>query len=289
MTISAMNNFYQRVTVSLIATFLIALAVYLSAFAPFKLFFVGLTAAAIATALAEFYALAQNKGYKPLFYVGIIATAAYTLTTFYTTQNPGGDGYLLIAVLLATLLGAAVHFTVCGERPLDQIAMTLFGVLYVVVPLAFVINITYFFDDTGSQDGRLWLLYLFLVTKMTDVGGYTAGKMIGGPKLAPYISPNKTVAGALAGLAAATAASAFYCFLAVHFHWSFQGPALLGSLLLGFVMGVLAQLGDLVESLLKRDGGIKDSSSLPGLGGILDMADSLIFTAPLLYFYLRGL
>ena len=168
---------------------------------------------------------------------------------------------------------------------MGNLAITLFGIIYLTLPISCALRINYFFPEQAAQDGRLWLAYVLLVTKMTDIGAYFCGKTLGKNKLAPSISPKKTIEGALGGLGAALITSLIFTLLAstlTIFPMSF-----LQSIWIGIAMSVLAQLGDLSESLLKRDAGVKDSSHLPGLGGMLDIVDSLIFTLPLMYLLLK--
>jgi len=123
----------------------------------------------------------------------------------------------------------------------------------------------------------MWFIFLLVVTKISDIAGYFIGKTVGKRRLSK-ISPNKTVEGSLAGLLAAV-------FSAYLFHFIFP-VQLVEALILGLIFGSLSQIGDLAESLLKRDAGVKDSNNLPGIGGVLDLLDSLVFTAPFLWIYL---
>ncbi|MGZ8455998.1 MAG: phosphatidate cytidylyltransferase, partial [Gemmatirosa sp.] len=133
------------------------------------------------------------------------------------------------------------------------------------------------------------LLLPVLCTWASDIGAYFAGRTIGGPKLVPAVSPGKTISGAVGGLVASAALAAAYA------PYVLRPIAQLGfapgrALLFGAVISVAAQLGDLVESLLKRDAGVKDSSQLiPGHGGVLDRIDSLRFVLPVSYVLLRAL
>jgi phosphatidate cytidylyltransferase len=116
---------------------------------------------------------------------------------------------------------------------------------------------------------------------MTDVGGLFTGKFLGKRKLLPVVSPNKTVEGAIGGIVASIITSVAFAYFG-------SLMSILGSIVLGFIISLFAMLGDLSESLLKRDGKIKDSGhNIPGLGGILDMVDSLLFTTPVIYLFLR--
>jgi phosphatidate cytidylyltransferase len=132
-----------------------------------------------------------------------------------------------------------------------------------------------------SDYGRRALLFLLLCVWVCDSAAYYAGSMLGRRKLAPVISPKKTIAGAVGGVLGAVAA-AFLLSLFQLVPWSM--PFVLGS---GLFISVLGQLGDLAESMIKRDAGVKDSGSLiPGHGGVMDRVDALLFTVPLFYYTL---
>ena len=170
------------------------------------------------------------------------------------------------------------------QGSLTRIAHSFFGFIYIAIPFAMLLPIIYI-RNIEMQDGRMWLFYLLLVTKITDIGAYFFGKPFGKKKLASKISPNKTIVGAVAGLIFAVLTSFIFSFFSRE---NFFELNVLESIFLGLVLGVFSQVGDLSESLIKRDVKIKDSSKIPGLGGILDMIDSLTFNVPILYFYLIG-
>lgn len=195
---------------------------------------------------------------------------------------------LPILVIALGIIAFFIHHFKKVTGSLNEIAVELFGIIYVAVPLSLMLGVLYPNPHQGSpQEGRWWLLYLIVVTKITDVGAYFVGRLWGKNKLCPSLSPQKTVEGAIAGFIAAVCAS-----IAVHkaalymqaewFHLSFSE-----SIWLGMLIGISGQIGDLAESLLKRDAAVKDSNALPGLGGVLDMVDSLLFTTPIVYFFLR--
>ncbi|MEM8727388.1 MAG: phosphatidate cytidylyltransferase [Chlamydiota bacterium] len=168
---------------------------------------------------------------------------------------------------------------------IDSIAKSIFAIFYVAIPIGLILKILYLHSSCRmGHEGRVWLLYLLVVTKMTDVGAYFGGCLIGKRKLAAEISPGKTINGAITGFLSALFFS-FLFYLAGPFIDNFE-LTLGQSLWLGALLGLLGQVGDLGESLLKRDAGVKDSNHLPGLGGILDMLDSLLFTTPVIYFFL---
>jgi phosphatidate cytidylyltransferase len=132
-------------------------------------------------------------------------------------------------------------------------------------------------------DGHLWIAYLIAVTKIGDIAAYFIGSLWGRHSLIPHISPKKSVEGTLAGLSASVLVSAAF---AGHLPVAFGAWQLAG---IGLVTGIVAQCGDLSESLIKRYCGAKDSSrTIPGFGGLLDVMDSVLFTAPLFYFFLNG-
>ncbi len=168
---------------------------------------------------------------------------------------------------------------------ISSIGISFFGILYVAIPLGLILKILYLYSPCKmGHEGRVWLLYLLVVTKITDVGAYFGGRLFGNRKLAADLSPGKTITGAIFGFFSAIIFSVLFYFLGhlvPNFHLSFSESIWLGALL-----GFLGQVGDLGESLFKRDAAVKDSNRLPGLGGILDMLDSLLFTTPVIYFFL---
>jgi len=163
---------------------------------------------------------------------------------------------------------------------LGGLATTLFGLAYIAALFSYV----FYLRTMDPQRGAWLVLFLIVVTKMGDVGAYATGSVIGRHTLVPRISPRKTVE----GLGGAVVASAVTALLAApllgqqRIFGQLPSPAL--SAAVGVILGAVGQLGDLAESLLKRDCQVKDTGSLlPGLGGVLDVIDSLLFTAPLFY------
>jgi phosphatidate cytidylyltransferase len=253
--------------------------------------------AALATLLAvvaalgawEFYRMAANRGAMPLAGAGITAAAlvplavhAHYLRVFTLPLSAG-----VLAVL--ALLGATIWLRGVEGQPLLAAATTVFGVLYVGVPLAYGYALRYFDYSVGRNAGTAIVFFPVLLTWASDVGAYAFGRLIGRRKLIPSVSPGKTVAGALGGLLVTLLVAAAYV------TWVLRPVASLSlgvGALVGFALAVsaAAQLGDLAESLLKRDAGVKDSSHLiPGHGGVLDRFDSLFFVLPLSYVLLGWL
>jgi phosphatidate cytidylyltransferase len=147
------------------------------------------------------------------------------------------------------------------------------GLIYVMVPLGFFGAVRVHWDVNG-------VLVLLAVCKFTDIGAYYTGKLLGGPKLAPRVSPNKTWAGAVGGIIGAVTVAIVLSVM----DWTFlsEGEAAV----YGLIMAAGAVIGDLCESVLKRESGINDSGHLlPGSGGVLDLVDDVLFAAPFTYIY----
>jgi phosphatidate cytidylyltransferase len=153
--------------------------------------------------------------------------------------------------------------------------------MYVPWLLNFIQKINFF----PGVDGHYYLLYFVLITKFSDTGAYAVGSLIGKHKMIPRISPGKTWEGFGGAIALSTLASVVF----VHFLGAkMPGMNGLHAVILGITLSLSAVLGDLIESLFKREAGVKDSGKFfPGIGGILDLLDSLLFNAPIMYLYLR--
>ena len=173
--------------------------------------------------------------------------------------------------------------------PLETMAYTLFGLLYVAWLFNFMTKIVYVIPRTpnGSTVGQYYVLYLVVVTKFADMGAYLVGSRIGRHQMIPHISPAKTWEGFGGSLAFAVVGSYLVILLMQR---QLAWLNFFNATVLGFLIGLAAVVGDLVESLIKRSTGVKDSGALlPGIGGVLDLIDSLLFSAPILFFYLRFL
>ncbi len=148
------------------------------------------------------------------------------------------------------------------------------GVLYLLIA-----NYAVFEIRDWVPAGRDWIFWFFAIVWAADIGAYLVGKTIGGPKLAPTISPGKTWSGTIGGLAAALAVSAVFSTTI------FKEQGIVDFLLLGTVVGVASQLGDLLESYFKRMNDVKDSGAIiPGHGGVLDRIDGVLLAAPVAWF-----
>lgn len=287
MSFKQMSHFKQRLLVSLIVIAILFLAISLAINPLFKPFYILLICSIIGTAVWEYYQIAHSKGLQPYDLLGIGITVLYLITLALPETIDPSHMFPWIVLGIGLLVGFVYYFA-NGIDPFVNLSVTYFAIFYLTIPLGCLISITYFFPSGELQDGRAWLIYLIAVTKMTDIGGYFFGKIFGKKKLAPYISPKKTWEGSYGGLSMGVAASVIiYVTTQIFFKTPAFNITLIQSLWMGLMIAILAQLGDLAESLLKRDGGIKDSNHLPGLGGVLDMLDSLVFTAPLVYIFLK--
>lgn len=278
-----MKDFSRRFAVSAIS---IACITFLLLFAnhPWIQYFVALIIAAItAIGIWEYEQFVKAKGGQMILPVLIGATLLEVGSFFASAQHPSLRSLPIVVFFIAFLILFAVHFKQKDGAIVD-LAVSSFGLLYLAVPMGMIVSVLY---SAAGEDGRWWVAYLLVVTKITDIGAYFAGSLWGRRKLAPHISPGKTVEGAVFGLFCAVGASFAFHLLseysgALRFH--------LGTfewLCLGFVLGLTSQFGDLSESLLKRDANKKDSNALPGIGGVLDALDSLLFNAPIIYLYLN--
>lgn len=231
----------------------------------------------------EVYRFARQKGIRPLGGIGLpIAMAAPVFAwlgigpthldpTLWFTFAPLG----ILLLLTLTLASRTPE-----ERPLASVAVTAFGVAYAAILPSFLLALRY---ANGAEDrswaGTALAFFPIVIIWTCDTVAMFAGKLLGGPKLAPVVSPGKTWSGTVVGALAATAIAPAYDALALRP----QGVMLelWQVLLVGAVLGIVGQVGDLAESLLKREAGMKDSSDLiPGHGGVLDRFDSLYFVLP---------
>jgi phosphatidate cytidylyltransferase len=239
-----------------------------------------LLACAAAAGAWEFYRMAEAGGARPFAGAGIAAAGVLPILVHAQALRVLDVPLSAAALFPLALLGAAVWRRGVDGRPLLAVATTVLGVLYVAAPLAYAYGLRNFQYAVGRVAGAAVLMLPLLATWASDVGAYFAGRAIGGPKLIPSVSPGKTVAGAVGGLALTAIVVVAYERLALKPYAQLAfGPG--RALLFGLVVSAAAQLGDLVESLLKREARVKDSSHLiPGHGGVLDRVDSLLFVLP---------
>ncbi len=212
-----------------------------------------------------------------------LGRAPESSTRFYEPNEPinilSWPLLTFVGVLMVSFVVQGIQFRRPG-RTMSTIAGTILAVAYVGVLGSFIIQMRWF---EGPSHGLVALVLFTATAKGTDTGAYTVGRLAGRHKLWPSLSPNKTVEGAVGGLIFAVAAALIVTEVAQEllgvtlWHWSI-------AIAYGIVIGVAAQLGDLMESMIKRDCERKDASTaVPGFGGVLDVLDSLLFAGPVAY------
>ena len=233
----------------------------------------------------EIYELARRQGIDPLDGLGHVAAAAIPMATYWAkgSEQRWAEPALFVGALwlLAVLVGAMLERGP-GGRPLAAVAVTVFGALYASALLSFVIAIRHeggAHGAAGRWPSTVLVVFPLALTWICDTCAMAVGSAVGGPKLAPVLSPNKTWAGAIGGTVGALAAALVIGILVLNrAGWQL---AVWQLVTVGAVVAVVGQIGDVAESLFKREAGIKDSSSLiPGHGGVLDRLDSLYFVIP---------
>ena len=269
----------RLVTAVIVLPFLIA-SILISWLQPL---FVLMAVAAMVLALYEFWLLAKKRDLKPDAQVGYLAAASmFTVFYFADPSGKGLDYLALLLIIIAMTVIALVAATLRGapfEKMLASVGATILGPLYIVLLGGHLVAVRTGFTQTLSAD---LLSFFFLVLMGADTGAYYIGKTFGKHKLAPKISPGKTWEGVAGGFVAALLLAA------VSHFWFFQDLPLKWALPLAVVMTTLGIFGDLTESALKRGAGAKDAANiLPGHGGILDRLDSLLFNAPVIYYFGR--
>lgn len=227
----------------------------------------------------EYVNILQKKGFRPFLKLIILADICFVILTAFKRFD------LVPVVLTLGTIGAFTIVLCKGRQPyIANVATTILGFVYGGWLPCYVLLLRQLNQDSlgffsiRMNSGLGFMLLLFCTILMTDVGGYVFGSKFGKTPLAPVVSPKKTVEGAIGGSLLAITAAMLIGYV-IHIEW-YQ------SLIAGLLITVFAQIGDLAESLIKRDAGVKDSgNSLPGHGGFLDRADSYLFSTPVAYFY----
>jgi len=278
---------------SRLITAAIALPVLIASiiFPPLKFLFVALAMGAIVVALYEFWFLCRRVGARPDVVVGYAAVAALFVVFFFNWIELL---YLIVPLFIIAALVAEMLRGAPFDKMVLSVGSTVLGVFYVAFLGSHLLGVRTGFTNLFSApetyivgDAYLshtlsthMLSFFFLVLMGSDTGAYYTGRALGRHKLAPSVSPGKTWEGAAGGMAASLVAAAL-----AHY-WFFPELSLAAALPLAAVMNVLGVLGDLTESALKRGANAKDAAQiLPGHGGLLDRLDSLLFNAPLLYYF----
>lgn len=248
---------------------------YLVAWRLSPVYFTALVLAAALVGQYEFYRMARARGIRPQAGLGLVCGALVVLDFYHPLLPGAGNSFLAPAVLLVVLT-ARLFSRRHVDGALEDVAATVLGVLYVALLFAFQVAVR-----TG-MDGKQWLVFLYFIIWASDIGAYSVGIPFGRHRLYEKISPKKSIEG-LAGALAAAAGMALLCRA-----W-FMPPVGMGeAVALGLTLAAAGTIGDLAESLFKRAAGVKDSGSIiPGHGGVLDRMDSMLFAAPVLYYYLK--
>lgn len=242
-------------------------------------------------ALIEYFRLFPIRGFRrfrwqtygvSIAYIALLFASLWGFEAQWLTELDG----LAISLLVTLVVLERLRYPLEGFRTLDEIAATLFGFVYCVLLLSFVPKILMLelVDTSGAPSSSFYIIYLIAVTKLTDMGAYIVGSMIGRHKMAPHVSPGKTWQGFGGAMLFAIVGS-----FVLHFTMGEKIPIItpLHAGILALVLAPVGVLGDLAESILKRSLEVKDSGHvMPGIGGFLDLIDSVIFTAPLFYIYL---
>jgi phosphatidate cytidylyltransferase len=227
----------------------------------------------------EFCRIARASGAQPFDMAAIIASAAVPLLVYGVHLRLLAPTLTQVVVAILAVVAATVFLRGIDGRPLQSAAITVFCVVYVGL-IAYVFDLRLNDYIVSALGGTVLVMFPILLTWTTDIGAYVVGRMFGAHKLIPSVSPGKTIEGAAGGLLLSVVVGWLYVSYVLH---PFAQLALrpLAAIAFAVCISVVAQVGDLAESLLKREAGVKDSSTMiPGHGGVLDRFDSLLFVLP---------
>lgn len=273
-----LNNLAQRIIVAAIAIPVVGGVIWVG----------GWPLAAVLAILGvlgtrEIYDFARRQAIEPLDELGWVAAAGIPILAYWAkgSQTRWAEPALYVGALwlIVALIGTMVRRGP-GGRPLTSVSITMFGCLYASALLAFLIPIRHGVNADNRPVAYIALtLFPLVITWIADTAAMAVGSMLGGPQLAPVLSPKKTRSGAVGATVAAILVALLLGLLVLNRQgWHFSVGQLL---VFGLVISVLGQVGDVAESLFKREAGLKDSSTLiPGHGGVLDRLDSLYFVIP---------
>ncbi|MGD7653007.1 MAG: phosphatidate cytidylyltransferase [Verrucomicrobiales bacterium] len=258
--------------------------------------YLGLIGLLAMIAAVEYFTIAGKAGLACFPRFGIALALAYflTLAVFLSAGNmppPEIDAFF-VALATTGAFTLQLRHPIRGTQPLVAVATHVLGFIYIPVLFSFAARIIFMvpggLETAGAvtKPGAFLLLWLVAVTKFTDMGAYITGSLIGKHKMIPHVSPGKTWEGIAGGIAFAQLGA---CGLYALFTDQLSFLQSYGHVVtLGFILATLAVIGDLAESIVKRSLDAKDSGNmLPGIGGALDLIDSICFTAPALFFYLK--
>jgi phosphatidate cytidylyltransferase len=234
----------------------------------------------IIAGLWEFYTLVEQRRFKPYKYTGILVGA---LIPVYIFAGRGASQDFLLGLIVIALFVAEL-FRKNRESSIQNISITVLGIIYIGFLGSHLVMLRELplVKDLQYSEGALFVILVFVLTWLYDTGAYTVGMIAGRHKLLPRISPGKTLEGTAGGVIITVAG----ILVARRYIFTFLG--LREGILLAITASAMCQFGDLAESMIKREMRAKDSSStLPGHGGILDRFDSMLFSAPVLYYLLK--
>ncbi len=234
-------------------------------------------AAFIGVGQNEFFAMVEKRGIFVYKYFGVIAGVLLPVVIFLGSGVPELKNLEPLLIVVASLFAFTMQFA--RKDPardhLVSMALTLFSLLYICWFFSFILKIKLL---PGGAD---LVAFLVIVTKSADIGAYLAGNFLGRTELIPRISPKKTKEGTIGGIL-------FSVIVAVILGAYLTDFKPFHLAMLGVLLATIGQVGDLAESLIKRDCSVKDSGAyFPGIGGVLDLIDSLLFTAPVFFFYVK--
>ncbi|MDP8299051.1 MAG: phosphatidate cytidylyltransferase [Candidatus Tantalella remota] len=268
-----MDNLVRRGIVSLILIVIVAAVIFVS---PIWFFCLVITLF-IAFGQWEFFKLVENRGIFVYKYFGTVVGTLVPVVIFLGNSFPEIKNLEPILIVVASLLAFTLQFTRTDNARdhLVSMALTLFALFYIGWFFSFFVKIRFL------TNGVNLIAFVVLVTKGADIGAYLLGSRFGKTELIPRISPKKTKEGTIGGIL-------FSLLLAMTLGRALTGFSFPHLFVLGILLATLGQVGDLAESLIKRDCNAKDTGSyLSGIGGVLDLIDSLLFTAPVFYFYVK--
>lgn len=215
--------------------------------------------------LREFYKAMEKKDISPIYSIGYLLTTGLFINNLSIFNNL--EILLTFAIILLLILTV-----IKKDVTIEDVSITILGMFYIPFLLFHISNL----------DGNIYIVLIFLISFGTDTFAYISGNLFGKNKLCPKISPNKTIEGSIGGIIGSV-------LLATAFAKYFDLGPIWSIIILGIIGSILSQLGDLVASKIKRSTGIKDYGHImPGHGGVLDRFDSIIFTAPVVYYYVSS-
>lgn len=228
----------------------------------------------------EFYTAMKNLDYKPISWIGYSSVVLLLLLGYIDGKKIFIFSMLLLAILIISML----IYAFSEEKSFIDVCITLFGAIYVTFLIAFFL-LVYHYQYNGAPIGRNFVWLIIFGGTLTDTFAFLVGVTLGKHKLCPKISPKKTIEGAIGGTLGGMLSFLAFAFV-MNNYWNFSlNYAIIA--VFGIIVSIFAQLGDLVASYIKRYAKIKDFGNvLPGHGGVLDRIDSILFTAPVVYYFL---